>query len=127
MTLILAGPRFRDRPGVFPMVPRAPRTHAGDMNTTTSSAASDQTSQPPRDSRPAPTLSRPIHDRMLAGVAAGVARYLNVDVTVIRILFAVLTVVGGAALPIYLAGWLLIPEEGTDQSIAAGWFQPRTS
>lgn len=97
------------------------------MNTTTSSAASDQTSQAPHDSQPAPALSRPTHDRMLAGVAAGVARYLNVDVTVIRILFAVLTVVGGAALPIYLAGWLLIPEEGTDQSIAAGWFQPRTS
>ena len=109
------------------MAAPAIRTHAGAMNTTTTSAASDQTSQPPHDSQPAQTLCRPTRDRMLAGVAAGVARYLNVDVTVIRILFAVLTVVGGAALPIYLAGWLLIPEEGADQSIAAGWFQPRTS
>jgi phage shock protein PspC (stress-responsive transcriptional regulator) len=127
MTLILAGPGFRDGPGVFPMVVPAAWTHAGAMDTTTSSAASDQTSQAPHDPRPAQTLSRPVHDRMLAGVAAGIARYLNVDVTVVRIVFAVLTVVGGAALPIYLAGWLLIPEDGADQSIAAGWFQPRTN
>jgi len=109
------------------MVAPAARTHAGDMDTTTSSPASDQTSQIPHDPGPAQALSRPSHDRMLAGVAAGIARYLNVDVTVVRIVFAALTVVGGAALPIYLAGWLLIPEEGEDQSIAAGWFQPRTN
>lgn len=97
------------------------------MNTTTSSAGSDQTSQTPSESRPDRSLSRPMQDRMLGGVAAGIARYLNVDVTVIRILFAVLAVFGGAAVPVYLAGWLLIPEDGEDQSIAAGWFQPRTS
>jgi phage shock protein C len=97
------------------------------MNTTTSSAGSDQTSQTPFESRPDRSLSRPVQDRMLGGVAAGIARYLSVDVTVIRILFAVLAVVGGAAVPVYLAGWLLIPEDGEDQSIAAGWFQPRTS
>jgi phage shock protein PspC (stress-responsive transcriptional regulator) len=97
------------------------------MNTTTSSAGSDQTSQTPSGSRPDRSLSRPVQDRMLGGVAAGIARYLNVDVTVIRILFAVLAVFGGAAVPVYLAGWLLIPEDGEDQSIAAGWFQPRTS
>jgi phage shock protein PspC (stress-responsive transcriptional regulator) len=95
------------------------------METTTSSAASDQTSQAPDESHQARTISRPVHDRMLGGVAAGIARYLDVDVTVIRILFAVLAVFGGAALPIYVAGWLLIPEDGADQSIAAGWFQPR--
>ena len=127
MTLILAGLRFRDGPGVFPMVRPPARPHAGVMNTTTSSAASDQTSQAPHEPRPARTLSRPAHDRMLAGVAAGIARYLDVDVTVIRIAFAVLAFFGGAAIPVYLAGWLLIPEEGEDQSIAAGWFQPRTS
>ncbi|MGH3067537.1 MAG: PspC domain-containing protein [Streptosporangiaceae bacterium] len=97
------------------------------MNTTTTSAASDQTSQAPHESHQARTFSRPVHDRMLGGVAGGIARYLDVDVTVIRILFAVFAVLGGAAVPVYLAGWLLIPEDGADQSIAAGWFQPRTS
>ena len=93
------------------------------METTTSSAASDQTSQAPHDPRPAQVLGRPVHDRMLAGVAAGIARYLNVDVTVVRIVFAVLTVVGGAALPIYLAGWLLIPDEDAEHSIASAFAQ----
>jgi phage shock protein PspC (stress-responsive transcriptional regulator) len=65
-----------------------------------------------------PALRRPFEDRMLAGVAAGLARYLGVDATIVRIAFVVLTVVGGAGIPLYLAGLLLIPEEGSDQSIA---------
>jgi len=56
---------------------------------------------------------------MLGGVAAGIARYLRVDVTVVRIIFAVLAIMGGAGIPLYLAGWLLIPEEGARQSIAS--------
>jgi len=64
-------------------------------------------------------LCRPIDDRMLAGVASGIARYLDVDVTIVRVIFAVLAFVGGAGIPIYLAGWLLIPEEGAESSIAS--------
>ena len=65
-------------------------------------------------------LRRPFQDRMLAGVAAGLADYFGVDATIVRIAFVVLTVVGGAGIPLYLAGLLLIPEEGSDQSIAGG-------
>ena len=64
-------------------------------------------------------LRRPADGRMLAGVAAGIARYLDVDVTIVRIVFVVLGFLGGAALPLYVAGWLLIPEEGAEQSIAS--------
>jgi phage shock protein C len=64
-------------------------------------------------------LRRPTSGRMLAGVAAGIARYLDVDVNLVRIVFVVLACVGGAALPLYAAGWLLIPEEGAEQSIAS--------
>ncbi len=64
-------------------------------------------------------LRRPIHDRMLAGVAAGIAGYLGIDATIVRIVLAVLVFAGGAGVPIYLAGWLLIPEEGADASIAS--------
>jgi phage shock protein PspC (stress-responsive transcriptional regulator) len=63
-------------------------------------------------------LRRPAEGRMLAGVCAGLAHYLGVDVTIVRIVFAVLAVVGGAGVPIYVAGWLLIPQEGAEQSIA---------
>ena len=80
---------------------------------------SDRRPEPPFGWGPErPALRRPFEDRMLAGVAAGLARYFGVDATIVRIAFVVLTVVGGAGIPLYLAGLLLIPDEGSDQSIA---------
>ncbi|HEV2373977.1 MAG TPA: PspC domain-containing protein [Streptosporangiaceae bacterium] len=86
------------------------------MSTTNSSEPAGQ----PR----AQSLYRPLDDRMLGGVASGVARYVGVDVTIVRIVLAVFAVMGGAAIPVYLAGWLLIPEEGAEQSIAGQFIQP---
>jgi phage shock protein PspC (stress-responsive transcriptional regulator) len=91
------------------------------MNTTTANAEVNGT-EAGGETQPQP-LYRPVHGRMAAGVAAGVARYLGVDVTVVRIVLVVLAVIGGAGVPIYLAGWLLIPEEGSDQSIASEFFR----
>lgn len=68
-------------------------------------------------------LYRPVHDRMLAGVASGVARYFGIDVTVVRIVLVVLAVVGGVGVPLYLVGWLLIPDEDADRSIASAFIQ----
>jgi phage shock protein PspC (stress-responsive transcriptional regulator) len=86
------------------------------MNTTTHTPATGNQPQP---------LHRPADDRMVAGVAAGIARYLGTDVTLVRILFVVLVFIGGAGLPLYLAGWLLMPEEGSSQSMAAEFIGPR--
>ena len=97
------------------------------MNATATNPEADHLDRNPETSypdRPQP-LCRPIEDRMLAGVGIGIARYLGVDVTIVRIVLAVLAVVGGAGVPIYLAGWLLIPEEGSEQSIAAQFIQSR--
>ena len=55
---------------------------------------------------------------MLAGVAGGLADYFDVDPVIVRIGLLVLALVGGLAVPLYLAAWLLIPEEGTDTSVA---------
>jgi phage shock protein PspC (stress-responsive transcriptional regulator) len=63
-------------------------------------------------------LRRPVQNGVVAGVAAGLARYLGVDAMIIRLAFVVLTAVGGAGIPLYLAGLLLIPEEGSEVSIA---------
>ena len=72
-------------------------------------------------------LYRPAQDRMLAGVASGFARYLGVDVLLVRIALVVLCFVGGIGVPLYLASWLLVPEESTDghtgSSIAADFTQ----
>jgi phage shock protein PspC (stress-responsive transcriptional regulator) len=96
------------------------------MNTTTASPETDTKSTiDPTDSVPARSqpLFRPLRDRMLAGVASGAAQYLGVDVTIVRIAFVVLTFFGGAGAAAYLAGWLLIPEEGSAQSIASEFIQ----
>jgi phage shock protein PspC (stress-responsive transcriptional regulator) len=86
------------------------RTHAYAMNTDTESSSTTH--------RP---LRRAAHDRMAGGVAAGIADYLGVDPTIVRIGFAGLTVMGGAGIPLYLASLLLVPEEGSDESIAASF------
>jgi phage shock protein PspC (stress-responsive transcriptional regulator) len=63
-------------------------------------------------------LHRAGDGRMLAGVAQGVADYFDVDPTLVRIGFVVMSFLGGLAVPLYLAGWLLIPAEGADASVA---------
>ena len=72
-------------------------------------------------------LRRPVQDSVVAGVAAGLARYLGVDVVIIRLAFVVLTIVGGAGIPLYLAGLLLIPEDGSGQSIAGSLIESSRS
>ncbi|MGH3153721.1 MAG: PspC domain-containing protein [Streptosporangiaceae bacterium] len=64
-------------------------------------------------------LRRSLQDRMLTGVAGGVGHYFGVDAMIVRIAFVALTVFGGLGIPLYLAGLLLIPEEGSDVSIAS--------
>ena len=95
---------------------KGPGPQSRGMNTNTVNPE-DTTTEPERPTRTAPErvlLRRSYEDRMLGGVA----RYFGVDTTIVRIAFVVLTVFGGAGIPIYLAGLLLIPDEGSDQSIA---------
>ena len=70
-------------------------------------------------------LRRSGDDRMLAGVAGGIARYLSTDVTLVRVIIAALALFTGAGAALYLVAWLLIPAEGYDQSIAAAWIASR--
>ncbi len=72
--------------------------------------------QPPRS---APNLwRRSTSDRMIAGVAAGVAARIDAPSWVVRLAFVLLTIFGGVGVPLYIIGWLLMPEEGSDESHA---------
>ena len=95
------------------------------MNTTYESApssTSDETSQPDPKAG-APALRRPAEGRMIAGVAAGVARSLGINPVIVRVAFLVLALAGGAGVPLYIAGWLLIPDEVSGESLAAQLIQ----
>ena len=69
-----------------------------------------QQQQPPPP--PPRKLTRTEGDRMLGGVAGGLARYFSIDPIIVRIAFAVLAFAGGAGVFAYLAGWLLVPSDG---------------
>lgn len=61
-------------------------------------------------------LYRSREDRVLGGVAAGLADYLNMDITLVRLLFLVLGLAAdGAFVVLYLAMWLIVPEETADE------------
>ena len=70
-------------------------------------------------------LQRRRDDRMVAGVAGGLARYFEIHPAVFRVGFVVLTLLGGAGILIYLAAWLVIPDEGKDDSIATAALRNR--
>jgi phage shock protein C len=63
-------------------------------------------------------LTRSTSGRLVAGVASGLADYFGVDVTLVRVIFAVASCFGGLGVIAYLAAWLVIPEQGETESIA---------
>ena len=56
-------------------------------------------------------LYRCNHDRRLAGVAAGLAEYLDIDVTLVRVIWVVSIFFGGFGLLLYLLMALVVPSE----------------
>ncbi len=62
-------------------------------------------------------LYRSRTDRVLGGVAAGLADYLNLDITLVRLAFLLLGLADGAGVLLYLAMWIVVPEEGAGQRI----------
>jgi phage shock protein PspC (stress-responsive transcriptional regulator) len=62
------------------------------------------------------------NDRMVGGVAAGIAEYVDVDPTIVRLVFALLLLLGGL-LPwvlVYLVLWVIMPAPALDASGASG-------
>lgn len=49
-------------------------------------------------------------DRKIAGVCGGLAQYLNIDPTLVRIIFLILLLIIGGGLLIYLIIWICAPE-----------------
>ncbi len=73
--------------------------------------AGSKTSQPPEETTK--RLFRDTDNAMIAGVAAGLAKYLAIDPVIVRILFVALVFLGGSGILIYILLWLLVPEAKT--------------
>ena len=57
-------------------------------------------------------LMRKSDDRMVFGVASGIADYLNIDPVIVRLLFVLMTLAGGHGILVYLILTVIMPEEG---------------
>jgi phage shock protein C len=56
-------------------------------------------------------LYRSNKEKMLGGVCGGLAEYLNLDVTVVRLIFVALALLGGPGLLAYIILWVITPME----------------
>ena len=67
-------------------------------------------------------LTRSLGDRRIGGVCGGIAEYLSVDSTVVRVAWAVLAIVPGAivlGVAAYVVAWFIMPEGRRDVMAAA--------
>ncbi|HXQ76007.1 MAG TPA: PspC domain-containing protein [Acidimicrobiales bacterium] len=63
-------------------------------------------------------MRRGTTDPMVGGVAVGLSARFGIDVTVVRLLFAVLTIGDASGFALYVLAWLVIPRQGETASIA---------
>jgi phage shock protein C len=66
-------------------------------------------------------LYRSRNQRMVGGVCGGLADYFNIDVTVVRVLFLILSVFGGTGLVIYLVMWIIVPDVSQAEAARRRW------
>ena len=106
------------------MVRSAPIPHDGVMeppappSAPTSEPSGSGAPPPPRRPGSIHDLRRSRHDRMLGGVAAGIARSYDWDPTLVRLAFVVAAVFG-IGIPVYVVAWIVIPPEPDDGTAPA--------
>lgn len=65
-------------------------------------------------------LVRPRTGRKIAGVCAGVAEYFDLDVTLVRLVWLIVSVMTGVGLLSYPIAWVVMPEEPLRLEAPAG-------
>jgi len=70
-------------------------------------------------------LTRPMYDKKIAGVCSGFARYLDMDVTLVRVVWLIVAFATGVGFIAYVIAWICMPRE--DAPVAAPVAQPTTT
>lgn len=55
-------------------------------------------------------LHRSQTDKIIAGIAGGIGEYFEVDPTIVRLIFVLITLFGGSGVLLYLILWVLVPK-----------------
>ncbi|MCL2413152.1 MAG: PspC domain-containing protein [Bacteroidales bacterium] len=63
------------------------------------------------------TLRRSKEHRVIAGICGGIAEYFSIDPVVVRLIFLVMAVFGGAGIILYLVAWIIMPERGPNDNV----------
>jgi len=63
-------------------------------------------------------LERNTEDKIIAGVASGVADFFGLDRSLVRVLWALAIFLGGFGGIIYIILWIVLPEAGQDRTVA---------
>ena len=66
-----------------------------------------------------------MYDKKIAGVCSGFAHYLDMDVTLVRVIWLVLALTTGAGFIGYIIGWICMPREEAPPTAAVA--QPATT
>jgi phage shock protein PspC (stress-responsive transcriptional regulator) len=98
------------------MAPRLPRGDALVDHSLPKESITMETTETIREPR---RLTRPRDGRWLGGVSAGLGAYFDLSPAIYRIAFVALALAGGTGILLYVAAWLVIPDEAEDDSIAA--------
>ena len=62
-------------------------------------------------------LYRDPDNRMLGGVCGGIGRYFGIDPVIIRLIFALFAIFGGAGILVYIVAWAVVPLAKTPQQL----------
>lgn len=62
-------------------------------------------------------LTRSKKDKIIAGVCGGLGEYFEVDPTIIRLVFVILTIWGGVGVIIYIIAFFVLPESAEEKAV----------
>ena len=72
-------------------------------------------------------LHRSVKQKMIAGVCGGLGEYFGVDPVIVRIVFVLFTLGYGGGAVLYLLLWLIMPKNGSVDSVQEGVEEMRES
>ncbi len=63
-------------------------------------------------------LQRNPDDKVIAGVASGVADFFGLDPTIVRVVWTLTILLGGLGVIVYIILWIVVPEGDSDRTVA---------
>ncbi len=61
-------------------------------------------------------IHRSQNNKLIAGVAAGLAEYFNIDPVLMRLLFVIIFLAGGSGILLYIILWIIMPKDTPDNN-----------